>query len=158
MPTVKQTTAIHLTEVLGPAFGAAVFVLLMSLLQEPTRKSLNAIFAAGASGVYLSGGFGVWELLYPAIATPIAFVGLRSYPFIGVAWLMHSCLDIAHHVLGNPIWPFIPTSSLGCMIFDAILAIWFIAGAPALQRRSRMTMASCSSRSNGVLGTPLRAR
>ena len=132
MPTtVQHTTAIHLIDALGPAFGAAVFVLLLSLVQEPTRKTLNAIFVAGASGVYLSGGFGVWELLYPAIATPFAFVGLRSYQFIGIAWLMHSCWDIAHHVWGNPIWPFMPTSSFGCMIFDAVLAIWFIAGAPA---------------------------
>jgi hypothetical protein len=25
-----------------------------------------------------------------------------------------------------------PTSSFGCMIFDGIIAIWFIAGAPAI--------------------------
>src|SRR5207249_1688699 len=92
----------------------------------PSRKTFNAIFVAGASGVYLSGGFGVWELLYPAIATPIAFMGLRSYRFIGIAWLMHSCWDIAHHLWGNPIWPFMPTSSFGCMIVDAVLGIWFI--------------------------------
>src|SRR5262249_3613465 len=116
--------------VMGPAFGAAVFVLLMSLVPEPSRKTFNAILVAGAGGVYLSGGFGVWELLYPVIATPIAFFGLRSYRFIGLAWLMHSSWDIAHHAWGNPIWPFMPTSSFGCMIFDAILAIWFIAGAP----------------------------
>ena len=85
MPATLHTTAIHLTDVLGPAFGAIVFVLLMSLFREPTRKTFNAIFVAGASGVYLSGGFGVWELLYPAIATPIAFMGLRSYRFIGIA-------------------------------------------------------------------------
>src|SRR5262249_8810065 len=100
---------------------------------------LHAVFRASASGVYLSGGFGAWELLYPVIATPLAFVGLRSYPFIGIAWLMHSCWDIAHHVWGNPIWPFMPTSSFGCMIFDAVLAMWFIAGAPALFRSLRMT-------------------
>src|SRR5262245_56011913 len=139
MPTLHPTIAIHLIDVLGPAFGAAAFVLLMSFVREPTRKTLNAIFVAGASGVYLSGGFGVWELLYPAIATPISFVGLRSYQFIGIAWLMHSCWDIAHHVWGNPIWPFMPTSSFGCTIFDAVLAVWFIAGAPAIPRSVRLT-------------------
>ncbi len=114
-------------------------MLFMSLVPEPTRKAFNAIFVAGASGVYLSGGFGVWELLYPAIATPIALMGLRSYTFIGIAWLMHSCWDIAHHLWGNPIWPFMPKSSFGCMIFDAVLAIWFIAGAPTVPHSFRMT-------------------
>jgi hypothetical protein len=132
MPTTLHTTAIHLSDVFGPAFGAVVFVLLMSLFREPTRKTFNAIFVAGASGVYLSGGFGIWELLYPAIATPVAFMGLQSYRFIGIAWLMHSCWDIAHHLGGNPLWPFMPTSSFGCMIFDAVIAIWFIAGAPPI--------------------------
>jgi hypothetical protein len=45
---------------------------------------------------------------------------------------MHSAWDLAHHLWGNPIWPFMRTSSWGCMIFDAIIAIWFLAGAPAL--------------------------
>ena len=133
--TVQHAAAIHLIDALGPAFGATVFVLLMSALREPTRKTFNAIFVAGASGVYLSGGFGVWELLYPAIATPIAFMGLRSYPFIGIAWLMHSCWDIAHHVWGNPIWPFMPSSAFGCMIFDTVIAFWFLVGAPSLVER-----------------------
>ena len=34
----------------------------MSLVKEPARHTFNAIFVAGASGVYLSGGFGPWEL------------------------------------------------------------------------------------------------
>ena len=51
----------------GPALGALVFVVVMSLVAEPTRRTLNAIILAGASGVYLSGGFGLWELIYPVI-------------------------------------------------------------------------------------------
>jgi uncharacterized protein DUF6010 len=115
----------------GPLIAAGVFVFVMSMVKEPARRSFNAILVAGASGAYLSGGFGVWELLYPAIAMPVLYRGLRSYRFIGVAWLMHSCWDIAHHLWGNPIWPFMPTSSFGCMIFDAAIAVWFIAGAPS---------------------------
>ena len=115
----------------GPIVGAVIFVLTMSLVPEPTRRSFNAILVAGASGVYLSGGLGPWELLYPAIAAPVAYLGLRSYRFIGVAWLMHSCWDVVHHLWGNPIWPFMPTSSFGCMIFDALIAVWFLAGAPS---------------------------
>jgi hypothetical protein len=90
------------------------------------------IFAAGSCGAYLGGGFGFWELAYPLLATPVVYAGLRSYPFIGIAWLMHAAWDMAHHLWGNPIWPFMPTSSWGCMIFDSLIAIWFLAGAPAL--------------------------
>ena len=111
----------------GPVMGAALFVLLMSRLKEPTRRFLNAVIVAGASGVYLSGGFGPWELLYPVFATPVVYLGLRSYRFIGLAWLMHSCWDLAHHFWGRPIWPFMATSSFGCMIFDAAIAVWFLA-------------------------------
>ena len=117
----------------GPVAGAVVFVLLMSLVKEPTRRNFNAVIVAGASGAYLSGGgFGVWELIYPAIAVPIVYLGLRSYPFIGLAWLMHAGWDLVHHLYGNPIWPFMPTSSFGCLIFDAAIAVWFLAGAPSI--------------------------
>jgi hypothetical protein len=116
----------------GPVIGAVVFVVVMSLVKEPGRHTLNAILVAGASGVYLSGGFGSWELLYPAIVTPVVYLGLRSYRFIDVVWLMHSCSDIVHHLWGNPIWPFMPTSSFGCMMFDAVIAFWFLAGAPSI--------------------------
>ena len=121
-------------DVVGPALGAAVFVGLMSLVKEPVRQRLNAVLVTGACGVYLSGGFGVWELLFPALAVPVVYRGLSSYRFIGIAWLMHSAWDILHHLYGNPIWPFMPTSSFGCMIFDALIAVWFLAGAPALLR------------------------
>jgi Family of unknown function (DUF6010) len=122
----------------GPVLGAIVFVLIMSLVSEPARRTVNAVIVAGATGVYLSGGgFGVWELLFPVIAMPFAYRGLRSYPFIGIVWLMHSGWDILHHVWGNPIWPFLPTSSFGCMIFDALIAVWFLAGAASILTRMR---------------------
>jgi Family of unknown function (DUF6010) len=124
--------ALVVADYLGPAVAAVLFVMLMSLVNEPTRRTLNAVVVAGASGVYLSGGFGVWELLYPAIALPVVYRGLQSYRSIGAAWLMHSASDLAHHLWGNPIWPFMPSSSFGCMIFDAAIAAWFLAGAPSL--------------------------
>ena len=60
----------------GPALGALLFVAVMSLVAEPTRRTLNAIILAGASGVYSSGGFGLWELAYPVIGTAIGFRAL----------------------------------------------------------------------------------
>ncbi|MFI5288638.1 MAG: DUF6010 family protein [Polyangia bacterium] len=123
---------LHVMDYLGPLLGAAAFIILMSLVKEPGRQRFNAIFAAGATGVYLSGGLGPWELVYPAIALPVVFLGLRSYRAIGLAWLLHAGWDLVHHVWGNPIWPFMPTSSVGCAIFDTLLALWFIAGAPSV--------------------------
>jgi hypothetical protein len=93
----------------GPALGACVFVALMSLVPHPARRNLNAIFAAGAVGVYIGGGFGVWELIYPVLATPVIYLGLRSYRAIGIAWLMHAAWDLPHHLIGHPIWPYVPT-------------------------------------------------
>jgi hypothetical protein len=123
---------LYVMDYVGPALGAVIFAVVMSLVREPARRTFNAILVAGAGGVYLSGGFGLWELIYPVIVTPVAYLGLMSYRFIGIAWLLHSAWDIAHHFWGNPIWPFMPTSSFGCMIFDALIAVWFLVGAPSL--------------------------
>ena len=123
---------VNAMDILGPAIGACLFVLAMSLVREPRRRTLNAVLVAGASGVYLSGGFGVWELAYPIAAMPVLLRALQSHRYIGVAWLMHAAWDLPHHLWGNPIWPFMPASSLGCFVLDSLIAVWFLAGAPAL--------------------------
>lgn len=133
MDTVMHTPPILLAmDYIGPAIGAALFILGMSLVKEPVRLTLNAVLVAGACGVYLSGGFGWWELLFPVVATPIVYRALQSYRFIGLAWLLHAAWDLPHHLWGNPIWPFLSTSSFGCMIFDTLIAMWFMASAPSL--------------------------
>ncbi len=123
-------------DILGPIIAALIFIVLMGRVSGPARRSYNAVLVAGASAAYLSGGgFGVWELPYVAVAGGVvAYLGLRSYRFIGLAWLMHSAWDLAHHRYGNPLWPFMERSSMGCAIFDAVIAIWFWWGAPALFR------------------------
>jgi hypothetical protein len=122
----------HAADYFGPVVGGLVFVLLMSLLKEPTRRNFNAIFVGGATGAYISGGLGLWELAFAAAGSFVAFRGLQDARFIGVAWLMHSAWDLVHHFLGNPIWPFMETSSFGCCICDAVIAAWFFVGAPSL--------------------------
>jgi hypothetical protein len=129
---MHQPPPLHLADYLGPAVAALIFVIIMSLVREPARLKLNAVLMAGAGGVYLSGGLGLWELLYPGFTLPIAYLSLRSYRFIGIGWLMHAAWDVVHHLYGNPIWPFMPTSSFGCLIFDSLIAIWFLAGAPSV--------------------------
>lgn len=149
---MQSSPPLHLMDWVGPAVGAVAFVLLMSFVNEPARRKLNAVLVAGASGVYLSGGFGAWELLYPALTVPVVYLALGSHRFIGIAWLMHSGWDLVHHFWGNPIWPFMPTSSFGCMIFDTLIAMWFLAGAPTIPMLASQRMALASGTS--AAGTP----
>ena len=128
----------------APAAAAAVFVLAMSLVREPARRHLNALLVAGAAGAYLSSGLGLWELVFPALALPVAYRGLGSHRFIGIAWLMHSAWDVVHHMAGDPIWPFMPSSSHGCAIFDAGIALWFLAGAPSPFTNARRSAAGAA--------------
>jgi hypothetical protein len=64
--------------------------------------------------------------------TFLAYRGLKSYPVIGVGWLLHTGWDVLHHLYGNPIVPFVATSSLGCAICDPVIAAWCFAGAPSI--------------------------
>jgi uncharacterized protein DUF6010 len=128
---------IQLFDAIPPALAAVVFVLLMSLVREPTRRTFNAIVVTGASGVYMSGGFGLWEVAYAFAGCSLGFLALGSYRWIGIGWLMHAAWDVLHHLYGNPIWPFMATSSFGCMVFDSVIATWFLAGAPSLVGHSR---------------------
>jgi len=129
---VHPPPPLHLADVIGPVVSALVFVAIMSRVREPARRSFNAILLAGAAGVYLSGGLGRWELIFPAVIAVVAYRGLRSYRAIGLGWLLHAGWDAVHHLYGQPIWPWMPTSSFGCLIFDTAIAIWFVAGAPSI--------------------------
>ena len=120
---------------IGPALGGVLFIGFMSPVPHPARRRFNTIFAAGAVGAYVGGAFGVCELIYPVLATPVVYLGLRSYRAIGLAWLMHAAWDLPHHLAGRPIWPYVRTSSLGCLVFDSVIAVWFLAGAPSILRR-----------------------
>jgi hypothetical protein len=128
---------IGVMDVIGPALNALVFVLGMSLVREPARQNFNAILVAGAGAAYLNGGLGLWEFPFIAVATAAAYLGLRSYRWIGIAWLLHTAWDVVHHLYGNPIWPWQPLSSFGCAILDALIAIWFLMGAPSVWSLAR---------------------
>ncbi|EKK9988038.1 hypothetical protein PP645_003699 [Vibrio vulnificus] len=118
---------------LGPFLSAIPFIVVMSLLQPKLRRELNSLLISGAGAAYMSGGgFGILEQPFMFVMTAIALLGLRNIKWVGVGWLLHSVWDILHHAYGNPIWPFMPSSSWGCMIFDATIAIWFLFGAPSV--------------------------
>jgi hypothetical protein len=127
---MHQPPVLQWPDYLGPIAGALIFIAIMSRLAEPQRRTLNAILVTGASGVYMSGGFGGWEVAYALIAGSLGYFALRSYYLIGIGWLMHAGWDWLHHLYGGVIWPFMPSSSFGCMLFDTCIAVWFLAGAP----------------------------
>jgi hypothetical protein len=128
-----QVAAVHAGDAFQAATIAIVYVLACSLIREPARRNFNAIMIAGAGAAYLSGGgLGMWELVFTGAVTFCAYQGLTSYRFIAAGWLLHTAWDVLHHFHGNPIVPFMPTSSAGCAITDALIAIWFFADAPSL--------------------------
>jgi hypothetical protein len=109
------------------------YVCLSSLIPEPARRRFGAIMVAGAGAAYLSGGgLGIWEFAFAAVLAYVAWRGLESWTFIGIGWLLHTAWDVVHHVRGEPIIPFAEHSSLGCAICDPVIAIWCLAGGPAL--------------------------
>jgi hypothetical protein len=103
------------------------------------RQRFSAIFVAGAGAAYLAGGFGYAELVFCTFMTILAYRGLDNYRAIGIAWLLHSGWDLAHLKWGNPILPFLPDSSFGCMVCDPVIAVWYLMGAPSIWRRSTAT-------------------
>jgi len=119
-------------DAIPPVIIAALYILACSLIREPGRRNFNAIMIGGAGAAYLSGGFGVWEFAFTAVVTFCAYKGLQSYRYIGIGWLLHTGWDVMHHFYGNPIVPFVPLSSAGCAITDALIAVWFFADAPSV--------------------------
>ncbi|MFF0106748.1 DUF6010 family protein [Streptomyces hirsutus] len=117
----------------APVAIGVLYALLMSFVREPHRRRLNAVMLAGAGAAYLSGGgLGGWEFAFTALIAYVAFRGLDSWTFIGIGWLLHTAWDVVHHLKGNPIVPFAPTSSLGCAICDPVIALWCLRGGPSL--------------------------
>lgn len=127
-----------------PILVALALIALVSLLSEPARQKFSAVFLAGAGAAYLSGGFGLWEFVFCAVITMLAYVGLSSYRAIALGWLAHTIWDYLHHLYGNPIIPFEPMSSFGCTICDPVIAVWYAFGAPSVWTRVKRLSAKGS--------------
>ena len=114
----------------APVLIGLAFVSVMSLVRDDRRRlQLNALVVAGASGTYLSGGvFGPAELVGATAVLVCAFLGRRSWTWVGVAWLLHTALDVAHASRGAELLPWAPHSSTGCAICDPVIALWCFGG------------------------------
>ena len=123
----------HILNGMLPLIIALLFMLGVALIREPHRRHFMAIMIGGAGAAYLSGGgLGPGEVVFTAVVTLCAYKGLHSYRWIGFGWLLHTAWDVVHHLSGHPILPFLPTSSAGCAITDAVLAVWCFANAPVV--------------------------
>jgi hypothetical protein len=58
----------QLSDYVVPMIAGLVFIAVMSRVQDTVRLALNAVLVVGASGVYMSGGLGMWELVYATLA------------------------------------------------------------------------------------------
>lgn len=123
-----------IVQFVAPILVALVLITLLSVPKGPARQKFSAVFLAGAGAAYLSGGFGGWEFVFCAVMTALAYAGLDHYRALAIGWLAHSVWDSLHHLYGNPIIPFAPMSSFGCMICDPVLALWYALGAPTVWR------------------------
>ncbi len=129
---MHAVTKLTVPQMISPLVVAVVFISACSLFKEPARRNFSAIVIAGAGAAYLNGGLGVWEFAFCALMTFVAYRGLKDYRFIGAGWLLHTIWDVVHHLYGNPIVPFVPSSSAGCAICDIGLALWYFCGAPSI--------------------------
>jgi hypothetical protein len=138
---------VHLPALLGSALAALLAVFLMSRMREPVRHKFNVVIVAGFSTIYVGGALGAWELLYVLPAAYVAYRAIDSYRFVAVGWLMHPVWDIVHHLHGSPLWPWMPASSVGCAVFDPIVALWafWVAGSHRHQLVSGSPAAAAGS-------------
>jgi hypothetical protein len=114
---------------LVPVAIGLIWALTCSFIPEPRRRPFNAVVVGGAGAAYISGGgFGLGELAFTALTTAVAYLGLRSWTFIGVGWLLHTAWDVLHHRRGTPLIPSLHDSSFGCAICDPVIALWCFAG------------------------------
>jgi uncharacterized protein DUF6010 len=134
---IPGKSVLTIPQLIAPLVVAGIFIAACSLFKEPNRRNFSAIIVAGAGAAYLNGGLGIWEFVFCAVITALAFWGFKDYRFIGIAWILHTAWDVVHNFYGNPIVPFVPTSSAGCAICDVALSLWYFLGAPSIYSRAR---------------------
>jgi hypothetical protein len=129
-PTIERP---HYTRhVAGNVLAGLAFIVLVGLIPEPARQVAMALMLAFGAIVYLRHGLRGWEWVFAAAIAVCAALGFAYYIAIGIGWLIHTASDTLHHRIGRPMFARVPMSSFGCAIFDPVISVWFLFGAPAL--------------------------
>ena len=111
----------------------AIWICGFSAVPEPQRRQVNCILVGVAASTYGNHSFGSIEAAGTIIVLTLGILGLSNYRWLGAAWLVHTGLDLAHHLVNDPMFGYFPSSSLGCAVTDPILALWFFAEAPDIR-------------------------
>jgi hypothetical protein len=136
-----------------PVVVGLVWAGIFSFVPEPHRRRMNAVLVGGAGAAYISGGsFGLGELAFTALLSVVAYLGLRSWTFIGIGWLLHTAWDILHHRRGAPLIPSLADSSFGCAICDPVIALWCFTGGRSPRELLLWFRAMTSSVENALSG------
>ncbi len=110
-----------------------IWIWSFSAVSEPRRQQVNCILVGLAASTYGNHSFGPIEAAGTMTVLTFGILGLSNYRWLGAAWLTHAGLDIAHHLVSDPMFRYFPASSLGCAVTDPILALWFFADAPDIR-------------------------
>jgi hypothetical protein len=142
---IMNTTAIG---ILAGLIIPAIWICSFSAVSEPQRRQVNCILVGLAASTYGNHSFGLIESAGTITVLTLGILGLHNYRWLGAAWLVHTGLDIAHHLVSDPMFRYFPASSLGCAVTDPILALWFFAEAPDIRdviKRLRAKLVSLSN-------------
>lgn len=125
-----STTTQLVLFILGNLVAVLGCIVVFSTMSAPRRQLFNCVLVGLASATYLNHQFGPLEVVGTIAVFACGVLGLKNVRWLAVAWLIHALIDALHHGVGDPLLRWMPASSLGCAVFDPVLAAWFAVGAP----------------------------
>ena len=117
--------------------GAILFATLVGALKEPVRQNAMAIMVGMAGGLFATPPHAELGFVVGSLIAVCAYFGLRSYKFIAIGWMLHAAWDTFRYSQGAGLVGQPPHASLGCAVFDPMIAVWFFLGAPSPWRPAR---------------------
>lgn len=124
---------IYLVEGASNAFGALLFIFAVGFIPEPWRQRAMALMLAFAGGVFLHDPTNSYGVLLAVAIAAFALSGFWRYWMLGLGWLLHTAWDINLHVHGHGLAGGDPMGAFGCAVFDPIIGIWLVFGAPSVK-------------------------
>lgn len=136
-----MVTEFSLMFVLQNVVYAIVFVLVVGAIKEPIRQKSMAIMIAMAGGLFAYPPYAELGFMWGAAIAVCGYFGLKSYKFIGLGWILHAIWDTLRYSQDAGLVGQAPHSSLGCAVFDPMIALWFFFGAPSVCKYARVSEA-----------------